>query len=127
LDISVPAKINRVMVGRIELVTPEQRQALEEIGQFSPERIVGDAGLLTTNFYALLTKDQKAWERMTEGRKPMGHFISVPKSYQTYLDLGRFRNALVLDEEARHSTPGLTNFIYRYGLRGYKLSAATTD
>src|SRR6185369_15740077 len=39
LDISLPSDINRVMVGRIELVTPEQREKLMEISRFSPAKI----------------------------------------------------------------------------------------
>src|SRR6202008_452529 len=34
LDISVPARLKRVMVGRIELVTPGQRKILQQLGQY---------------------------------------------------------------------------------------------
>lgn len=87
----------------------------------------GGAGLLATNFYALVLKDQNACAQMTAGTKPMADYIAVPKSYQMYLDSGRFRNALILDGEKRHSTPGLTNFIFTYGLRAYKPVESPAD
>ena len=45
---------------------------------------------------------------------------AVPKTYQTYLDLGRFRNALILDAAMAHPTEGLTNFIATYRLQAYR-------
>jgi hypothetical protein len=120
LEISVPATINRVMVGRIELVTPEQQKLLTEISSYSKAEIETTAGSLGTNFVEALQKDPKVWEKMVAGTTPMSKYISVPERFQTYLDLGRFRNALVLNEEKRHSTPGLTNFIAKFGLHAYR-------
>lgn len=39
--------------------------------------------------------------------------------WQAYLDLGRFRNALILDEQQRRPTKGLAQFIALFGLHGY--------
>lgn len=125
LEVSTPAKINRVMVGRIELVTPEQRVTLREIGRFSPAKIQADANRLGTNYYqriptACATQAAiREWSQVEAGPKPLAGFISVPKSYQTYLNLGRFRNALILDEAKNHPTEGLTNFIATYRLQAY--------
>jgi hypothetical protein len=58
-----------------------------------------------------------------EGKKPFTDVVPFPDSYQTYLDLGRFRNALLLDEEKKRPTPGLNEFINDYGLRGYSVVA----
>src|SRR5262249_52935225 len=46
--------------------------------------------------------------------------IELPPLYQTYLDLGRFRNALVLDEVGRRPTPALRRFIRALGLEAYR-------
>jgi hypothetical protein len=79
LDFSVPARVSRVMIGRIEIVTPAQRAFLKEIAS-------GASG------------------------KKLG---------QDYLNLGRFRNALVLDEQKRRSTTALDNFINQNSLGAY--------
>jgi hypothetical protein len=97
LQISLPAQINRVMVGRIELVTLEQRDTLRKLAAFSP-LVIDEQGL----------KWAKLW----------GTSLShTPETYQTYLDLGRFRNALLLDEDKKHPTAGLDNFMTLYHLR----------
>jgi hypothetical protein len=67
--------INRVMVGRIDLVTPEQRQLLRDMSGH-PSAAAND-----------------------------------PAVWHEYVLLGRFRNALVLDELKRHPTDGLQSFI----------------
>jgi hypothetical protein len=80
LKVNVPADIVRVMVGRIDLVTPEHRRLL---------RIIAD----DPNSRA---HDEQLWK--------------------TYDQLGRFRNALLLDEQRRRPTPALADFISRHGL-----------
>lgn len=117
LDISLPSDINRVMVGRIELVTPEQREKLHEISGFSEARIKSDLLFMNTGIMSALRKaSSDRVERLYSGGEPLSSEISVPATYQTYLDLGRFRNALVLDEAKHNPGAGLTNFIAAYGL-----------
>jgi hypothetical protein len=58
--------------------------------------------------------------QVNEGQIPLAAFISIPQNYQTYLDLGRFRNALVLNEAKAHPTAGLTYFIAIYRLQAYR-------
>lgn len=120
LECSLPANINRVMVGRIELITPEQRQKLAMLSHFTPKRIEADRGLLWTNFVTSTGPKPEEFQRLYTMNKPLSADTSVPKTYQTYLDLGRFRNALILDEIKRHPTAGLTNFVSQYGLGAYK-------
>jgi hypothetical protein len=121
LQISEPAEINRVMVGRIELVTPAQRNNLRELGRFSLTRIHSDAADMQLRYLNALRGDNgDKWTRLNAGRMPFSATISVPKTYQTYLDLGRFRNALILDEAAHHPTSSLTNFIATYRLQAFK-------
>jgi hypothetical protein len=43
-----------------------------------------------------------------------------PADFAAYQKLGRFRNALVLDEVARRPTAALEAFIENYGLVGYR-------
>jgi hypothetical protein len=101
LQISLPAQINRVMVGRIELVTPEQRAKLGKLAAFSP---------------AVINEQGFKWAVLKH----------TPETYQLYLDLGRFRNALVLDEEKKRPTPGLADFLTLYHLQPYPNNATVT-
>ena len=77
LKISVPSAVTRVMIGRIEIVTPEQRALLEKI---SADPQPGD-----------------------------------------YAKLGRFRNALILDEQKHHPKKALGDFIQKNSLDAYKV------
>ncbi len=121
LQISLPSQINRVMVGRIEVVTPEQRAKLRKISESSPVSISSQQQqFLKALPLALVNGGPNSYQRLMEGQTPLSSVVSIPPSYQTYLDLGRFRNALLLDEEKKWPTPGLRTFINGYGLTGYK-------
>jgi hypothetical protein len=120
LQISLSAPVNRVMVGRIELVTPGQRERLQEMARFTPLQIQQEFGKMSTNFLASAAVSGSEWQQLAEGRKRLADVIPVPRTYQTYLDLGRFRNALVLDQAKRDPTAGLTNFIAAYHLQAYQ-------
>ena len=132
LRISLPSEIHRVMVGRVELVTPEERARLRDLAAYSSVVIHSEAVELYTNFYSnflgrggrLDTRSREEFGRelldAERGNLRLSDIISVPKSYQTYLDLGRFRNALVLDEARHRPTAGLTNFIATYRLQAYQ-------
>jgi hypothetical protein len=120
LEISRPADINRVMVGRIELVTPEQRLALMKIARYPVAEIIRQAGQLGTNFISHIGTIYPEWDQVVGGKKSLSTFISIPDSYQTYLELGRFRNALILDEVKARPTQGLTNFVATYRLQAYQ-------
>jgi hypothetical protein len=120
LETSLPADLNRVMVGRIELVTPEQREKLAEIRRFTPEKLEAEFGRMRTNFVALMGPNPEEFQRLYSGGKRLSADIPIPKTYQTYLDLGRFRNALVLDEARRRPTKGLTEFIQLYALTAHR-------
>jgi hypothetical protein len=94
LELSVPAKVSRVMVGRIELVTPEHRHLLREIAEAPiPTRPWG--GFANDNGKPEITG-------------------AMPPAYH---DLGRFRNALVLDELNGRPTESLSAFIRINGLQ----------
>ena len=95
LDVSVPCEIKRAMVGRLELVTPEQRALLTQL--------------------ALAPVPTKPWVKFElKGNVPVV-YGTMPTAYH---DLGRFRNALLLDEEATHPTKSLEAFIQLNRLEG---------
>ncbi|HEY9508279.1 MAG TPA: hypothetical protein VIV82_00310 [Verrucomicrobiae bacterium] len=122
LEISPAATIERVMVGRIELVTPDQRSILQTLGECAPPQIQSDAVQMRTDFYAEVPRSAQSpkaakFSKVDAGTLPLSSVISIPKTYEAYLKLGRFRNALLLDA-ARQNT-ALTNFITAYALAGH--------
>ena len=120
LEVSVPSAITRVMVGRIELVTPKERNILAQIGRKSAQTITNDAIQLQKDFYAGIAAKGDKLGAVDEGRISLAEFgVAIPDSYKLYLRLGRFRNALALDEEKRHPTEGLGQMISTYRLEGY--------
>jgi len=92
LRVSVPARTERVMMGRVELITPAQRRLLAKIATDPAPDLQSAGG-------------------------------AAPQVYQEYLDLGRFRNALILDEESRRPTAALHDFIDKNALGGYDVSS----
>ena len=93
--VSVPCEVKRAMVGRLELVTPEQRALLQKLAQ---------APVPTT-----------AWAHFDMTGKQAVVRGAMPAAYR---DLGRFRNALLLDEYQARPTPSLDAFIRLNGLQG---------
>ncbi len=95
LEVSMPCEIKRAMVGRLELVTPEQRKLLKEL--------------------ALAPVPTKPWAYYEmSGNRAVMHGAMPP----AYRDLGRFRNALLLEEYEAHPTPSLEAFIRVNRLQG---------
>ena len=82
------------MVGRIELVTSGHRALLRQIAE----------GSVPTTRWAF-------WP--TNSSRLAGE---MPAAYR---DLGRFRNALILDEQKRQPTKALDTFIRFNGLEGF--------
>jgi hypothetical protein len=108
LRISAPAEITRIMIGRIELITPEQRAALGRIA-------AGPAPNLH-EWMRQLNIDLNRSSKVSSGEKPLAYLVTeggpaIPELYQTYLDLGRFRNALLLDEYKRRPTESLKHLM----------------
>jgi hypothetical protein len=115
LQISLPAQIKRVMVGRIELVTPSDRIKLHHLAALSPARVRDQS----VRFIQNGLKHYQDLRLVSTGEKSLSEVVTLPESYQVYLTLGRFRNALLLDEEKKRPTPGLKEFIDAYGLQGF--------
>lgn len=118
LEFSAPVELVRVMMGRIEIVTPEQRALLARIaaGPVEPfpydlvRAVLGKEG--NAAYYQLLVKGKMSVEDLG---------VPLPEIFLAYLELGRMRNALLLNELELRPTADLQAFINTYGLAGYKV------
>ena len=116
LTLSRDAEIARVMMGRIELITESQRKLLKQLA----------SGPVSDHRWISKIPQSKARTKFIAGRADFGDLgVEIPKDYQAYLDLGRFRNALVVDEAKRRPTKALTQFINNYGLKPYMWQPST--
>ena len=94
LEISVPSDITRVMVGRIELVSPTQRALMTELASlpgeaFPPQRLYyQDPAVLAISRAG--ARSHADLYRATER--------AVPRALELYESLGRFRDALLAHE-----------------------------
>lgn len=122
LRVSTAAHVERAMVGRIELVTPRHRELLGKIS----------AGPVSKPDWVQAAREQlgpreqeqyyrEDWYLNTAGNPTAQRLLaSMPQDYRAYLELGRFRNALLLDEANRRPSPELTTFIDRYELAAHR-------
>lgn len=107
LSISAPAEIQRVMVGRIELKSPEQRALLKQLAH---------ATISDPKWVNKIPNTPNA-RRFMKGDSDFGDLgVPIPADYRMYLDLGRFRNALVVAEARQHPSGSLSKFIAAYKL-----------
>jgi hypothetical protein len=112
LTLSEPAKIDRVMIGRLELISDEQRALLDRLAKTAP----------SDGTWLEKAPESPALDRFLAGRTDFGDLgVKIPPDYQMYLELGRFRNALVAHEERIHPTETLTRFIDTYELHPFRL------
>ena len=123
LTVTGVPSVTRVMVGRIELVDPRQRELLARLAAapaMTPQSLFNSFDALRpqtpTGNFAL-------WNEVFDGKKSLAQAgVAVPEAYRLYLELGRFRNALLLDEEHRTGNPRLAEFIKTCHLEGYTVS-----
>lgn len=120
LKTSIDADVTRAMIGRLELVTPGQRARLKRISETrSPD---------STWYQDWAQKNPEAWKRFQQKRQEgnlhalRDENIKIPDDYLAYLELGRFRNALVLDELKRRPTEGLKKFVDAYDLHEARIA-----
>ncbi len=113
LDVSVPISCERVMMGRVELISDETSKLVKKIKSFPKP----DAG-----WYDRIPKSE-ARKKFFAGRSDFGDLgIKIPRDYQAYLDLGRFRNAILRAEQDARPTRNLYHFLRLYGLNPPKFS-----
>ncbi len=101
LEISIPHEIKRVMVGRLELLNPRQRASLDKIAKLPHAR----DGIEKVNkaFFDYLEKNKgkvQGKELTDWWLTPMEQYAMrlntpLPESFKLFLDLGRFRDALI--------------------------------
>ena len=122
LHVSVPADVERAMVGRIELVTPRHRELLRKIS----EGPVSEPTWVEAARKQLGPEEQdqyyrEDWYHHADANPAAAKLLkSMPDDYRAYLQLGRFRNALLLDQAKRRPTDALTTFINRYELDAHR-------
>jgi hypothetical protein len=120
LKASIDADVTRAMIGRLELITPSQRACLA--------RISGTKAPDAAWYQDWAQKNPEAWKRFQQKRQE-GNLhslreenVRIPDDYLAYLQLGRFRNAIVLDELKRRPTEGLRKFVDAYDLHEAKIA-----
>ncbi len=97
LKVSVPAEVTRVMVGRIELVTPRQRQLLQKIAELPPASLLEVSKAMWKLQGSSSVADHEKYNALASGRGNLADLdVPVPENYQAFLDLGRFRSSLLL-------------------------------
>jgi hypothetical protein len=112
LSLSQAATINRVMIGRLELIGDEQRALLDRLSKATN----------SDGKWVEEIPESAARERFLSGHSDFGELgVKIPADYQMYLGLGRFRNALVAHQERIAPTPNLTQFINTYQLHPFRL------
>jgi hypothetical protein len=111
LEITPRPELVRTMMGRIELVSDEQRKILDQLADMP----------ISDGRWVEEIPTSPARERFLAGRADFGDLgVKIPREYELYIRLGRFRNALVTAEEARRPTPSLTRFIEAYELHPFR-------
>jgi hypothetical protein len=120
-----PAKITRVMVGRIELISNAQKAALARLAagpcpDLAAVKQSASAALASGKY----SKDEA--DAFYRGDRPLRDLgIAIPPLVQDYLDLGRFRDVLILREQKLNPSPVLAEFIKRNSLGGLISQDAT--
>ena len=111
LSLSRDADMDRVMIGRLELISDEQRALLDRLSD-TP---------ISDGEWVEVIPESPAREAFLAGRSNFGNLgVAIPPDYQLYLSLGRFRNALVAHQERIKPTPNLTRFINTYQLHPFR-------
>ena len=112
LSLSREADIQRVMIGRLELIGDEQRALLDRLAKTAP----------SDGTWLEKAPASTALDTFLAGRTDFGDLgVPIPADYQMYLALGRFRNALVAHEESIRPTETLTRFIDTYQLHPFRI------
>lgn len=119
LHLSNDAEVNRVMIGRIEIITPEQRALLSAIARgpaSNPEKWLNVAMKKALDGPESAYRDALYASVIAGQATLQSAHVEMPDDYRAYLQLGRFRNALILDEQRRRPAPALATFVKNYEL-----------
>ena len=105
LGLSIDADVKRVMVGRVELVTPAQRGILKRMALWSSLKST-DLKAVTAAMTRLQNDPAKreAYDALAGGHGNLADLgVPVPWVYANYLALGRFRTPLLRNEISKSS------------------------
>ena len=106
-----PADITRVMVGRIELISDEQKATLARLKQEASPDLMD----LKQEAYNAMHSGRYSKKEQVEfesGARPLTDLgITLSPSVRDYLSLGRFRDALIVHEQAERPSDNLARFI----------------
>jgi hypothetical protein len=128
LTISTPAVVKRSMVGRIEVVSPAQRQALTRIAT-GPVSTTAWFNQFVNDHIGYFADKEKYIER-PQGKNILQRLhagetnvyrelqIPVPADYDAYVSLGRFRDALLWDAQLHTPDPERARFLRTYVANG---------
>ena len=106
-----PVDITRVMVGRIELISDEQKATLARLKQEASPDLMD---LKQEAYNAMLSGKYSKQEQaeFDSGERPLTDLgITLSPSVRDYLSLGRFRDALIVHEQAERPSDNLARFI----------------
>lgn len=105
LRLSVPTDIARVMVGRVELVTPRHRELIQQMSRSTTPDLTNL--LQQMNSLQHNASQREAYNALASGRGDTSILQGpVTPIYQAFLDLGRFRTPLLLDALQREKQAG---------------------
>ena len=106
-----PVDVTRVMVGRIELISDEQKATLARLKQESSPDLMS----LKQAAYDAMQSGKYSKKEQAEfdsGARPLTDLgITLSPSVRDYLSLGRFRDALIVHEQAERPSDNLARFI----------------
>lgn len=107
-DQKASVEISRVMIGRIELISDRQRELIVWLKSHEPN----DAS------WTRDIPDSPARDEFYRGQSDFGDLgVEIPKYYQNYLALGRFRNALLRHELSTAPSDHLVKFAQEHSLQ----------
>lgn len=115
IHIRLQPHIDRVMVGRLEIVKPQQRQLIQKIANLDS---ISNYSWASRQISKLPKEKQQAiYKKLHDGHidfQSLG--LNAPPEYKLFLELGRFREALIIDAYLRQPNDGLLRFIKNYYL-----------
>ena len=115
LTVNVPTKMERVMMGRVELLTDWQQQRVDQIAQ----------GPLSDPKWIDTIPQSPARDKLFAGHSDFGELgVKIPEDYQAYMDLGRFRNAIIRAAAATRPQTLLPQFVKQHRLQSPTLPGA---
>jgi hypothetical protein len=106
-----PVEITRVMVGRIELISDEQKTTLARLKQEASPNLMS---LKQAAYEAMQSGKYSKMEQaeFDSGARPLTDLgLTLSPSVRDYLSLGRFRDALIIHEQQEHPSDNLARFI----------------